>query len=220
MVCIERWSVNWSMGLRRLIQSGNCERVILKMLNESSRVMPNKPLVYVQDQSHGECDYIDCAGKKYDAKLLLNQLQGQMLGNPKNDWIASACNWFKTLLEESNNYFNVLFGLSIIEDTSLFSIIEGILKKLAEDEVGILFIPFPIVSESREEIQSFFGTDYIQAVLDALDDKYGGIIENNRFLFLYPSEDNGIYVLRNCKRCRDYIDATPLEEYISFRIEK
>lgn len=219
-MCAEQWFVNWSTYFRKLIQGGNYEDVILKMLNKSNKLFPNKPLIRIQDQSHGECDYIDSAGKKYDAKLLLNQNQGKLLGDPRNDWISSACEWFKDSLVESGNYSNVLAGLSRIEDTSLYSIIERILKNLAEDEVGILFIPFPIVFESRDEVEVHFGKDYIQAVLRALDNKYGGIIENNRFLFIYPSSDNGLYVLRNCNHCREYIDAAPLDDYIIFQIEK
>ena len=73
--------VNILEGFKTIIKSGNYEKIILEIMNNSNKMFPNK-YIHQHNQSHGECDFVDVvSGEKYDAKLPLCKAQGKLLGS-------------------------------------------------------------------------------------------------------------------------------------------
>ena len=66
---------------KKIIQSGNYEKLIYTLLNASTKLFPHN-FEYVEQQAKGECDFIDKTnGRKYDAKLPFTRDQGKMIGS-------------------------------------------------------------------------------------------------------------------------------------------
>ena len=69
--------VTISEKFKKIIQSGNYEKLVHSLLNLSTKLFPNE-IKYIENQSCGECDYIDEKnGEKYDAKLPISKAQGK-----------------------------------------------------------------------------------------------------------------------------------------------
>lgn len=63
-------------SFKTLIKSGNYEKLILDIMNASTKIFPNQ-YEHVENQSNGECDFIDISTrKKYDVKLLSIKSKG------------------------------------------------------------------------------------------------------------------------------------------------
>lgn len=93
-------------AFRNLFKRQRYELFLLTILNRSKVLIKNLPLEYNPKQSKGECDFVYRIKKgeeviivdKYEAKLLLDDEQGALLGERKNDIMK----WFQSMRDEEN----------------------------------------------------------------------------------------------------------------------
>ena len=141
-------AISVSNEFRDLIKNGNYEKYILLILQASQVIFSGKQFHFVDKQSHGECDYIDQNGVKYDAKLIFNKKQGALLGDPKNDLVK----WIEEMKNESIEFSRCIEqrDLSLVRSTQLYNIMKNRIESTKEDENPILFIPFQIVDDCED----------------------------------------------------------------------
>lgn len=199
-------------SFRSLIQTGNYEKYVHAIINRSEVIFRSLRFETIKKQSHGESDFIDNNGQKYDAKLLFDKRQGALVGDPRNE----LTEWLEEMLNEKTEFSKCIKqrDLSTIVNTKLYSIMKERLKTVKLDEHAILFIPFPIVDEYKGSVFLQFATDFLQAVYNRL--RAEGKIGSRRVYFIYPSGDPHEYVLRDENHHREYIQCKELEDFISY----
>ena len=196
-----------------MIQQKKYEEYVLIMLNRSNIIFPNNSFCRIKDQSNGECDYLDCNGKKYDAKLLIDKHQGQLLG----DQNIAFREWVEDVKSEINEFYNVAksgdFGS--VSKTRLFNIMVARLNALKEDENAIFFVPFPLVDDFDGSFSAGLVFDFIDCVYSQL--KKENKIGARAIYFIYPSR-LGKWVLRDQMGNREYISVPELDSFATFSL--
>ena len=204
--------ITFTDAFRNLIKAHRYEEYVLSIINKSAKIFRGNAFKSVREQSHGECDFIDKQGKKYDAKLLFNEEQGRLIGDNSND----LQQWLQEMMDERAEFAESIEkrDLSYVEQTKLYSIIRERLGSIQEDENAIFFIPFPVVVDFEGAVIAQLATDFLQAVFDRLKDN--GNVGKRRVFFIYPSMESHIYVLRNENRVREFIFCPELKDFITF----
>ena len=87
-------------SFRSLIQSQNYEKYVLTIINKSEAVFSDIEFTCIEDQSHGESDFVDNSGQFYDAKLLFDKKQGALIGDPNNE----ITEWLQVMLDEKTEF--------------------------------------------------------------------------------------------------------------------
>lgn len=95
----------------------------------------------------------------------------------------------------------------------------GIMKKrllsVKENEIAVLFIPYPLVVDCRESILLQFAADPLSIAFKSLQSE--GFITCKDVLFIYPSTETGDMILRNAiSNEKEYIEAPELSEIIRY----
>lgn len=202
-----------SRDFRDMIKESRYERLVNAILNQSTVIITDTPLIHIDSQPDGEPDFIDTKGNKYDVKLLFDSKQGELVGARRFD----IKNWIESMMDESAEFSEYIYkrGEYDLSFTTLYSIMKDRITSLKEDEIGVLFCPFPIVNDKKGSIFMQHATDFLQAVYEKLVDE--NVVTCNDVLFLYPSMEKDVIVLRNGNtRTREYINTTELSKYISF----
>ena len=199
---------------RDLFKRQKYEEIILPALNRSTKLIVDLPLEHVKKQSNSEPDFVDVMGNKYDVKVLFDDPQGKLLGERKYDLI----DWFKSMQNEIEEFSEAIGArnLSIVKNMKLYDVMRSRLESVDEDEIAILFIPYPIGYDSQN--QSFIqgATDFLQAVYDQLHDS----VKCKKVYFLYPSLEEDVYVLRDAQtRAREFVVAPELRNIIKYKVK-
>lgn len=200
-------------SFRDLFKNQKYEELVLLIINKSNNIFAGKEFSSVAEQAHGECDFIDNKGNKYDVKVVLNEEQGRLLGARSNDIRL----WIQDVYDESNEYYEKCIqsrDLSFITETKFYKVMKERFESLAEDENGIMFIPFPITVDIKGSIALQFAVDFLQAVYSQLVDE--GVVRGREMYFIYPSDSKNVFILRDGYYHREYIMAPELEDYVSF----
>lgn len=199
-------------AFRDLIKAHNYEKYVLAIINRSTVIFQNLSFSPVSSQSHGECDFLDSQGQKYDAKLVFDNKQGQLIGDSKNDLL----DWLNSMLDEKTEFSESIHkrDLTLVANTKLYRIMKERIKSVETDESAILFIPFPIVDDFQGSVFLQFATDFLQAVYDRLVDD--GVVICQDIYFIYPSSKPHIYILRDSNRKREYIRCDELKDFILY----
>lgn len=208
-----RHEISISEEFRELFKRQQYEKYVYMIICRSKLLFKGKSFERIEYQSHGECDFKDEYGNKYDVKLLFNKKQGAMIGERKNDII----NWLKAMDEERAQFSGCIMSrnLSLIVDTQLYKITKERLLTVSQDEDAIFFIPFPIVIDCQNVMFMQFASDYLQVVYDKLEDE--GLVGERKLYFIYPSVEPETFVLRSGNsRKREYIKVPELRNIISF----
>lgn len=200
---------------RDLLKRQKYEQIVGIALNKSKKLIRNFPITAVEMQSEGESDYLDSKHRKYEAKLLIDTAQGALIGERKNDIKL----WIQSMIKEAAEFSECLRArdLRFVKNTKLYYIMKKALKSVKNDEIAVLFIPYPIVDDYKGAIYLQLATDYLDTLYDRL------VMEKKvlckRVLFLYPSMKEGVVVLRDAKsREREYIELPELNQHISYRV--
>jgi len=207
-----RTIVTIDKSFRDLIKSGTYEKYVFTIISRSEKLFARRRFIYNVAQSHGECDFVDDQGQKYDTKLVFNKKQGQLIGDPKNQ----IQDWLQAMMDEKVEFAESIQkrDLSLVVSTELYRIMKDRLESVAADENAILFIPYPIVDDYKESVFLQFATDFLQAVYDRLVED--GVVGNRKVYFIYPSMDSHVYVLRSASRAREYIRCDELDDFIRY----
>ncbi len=210
------WQMHFIRHPRELIQSSAYEKVIHQIMNDSMRIFPDK-YHHVQNQSHGEPDFISISGnkKKFDAKLLFSNEQCQLLSKGKNELIA----WIMSVHQEINEASQKLLHnqLQNIHETTLYN---ELLSRLPSEEIQedtIYFTPYPIAPTYEESIFSQFAVDILSATFQALTENHPEKFFNKECYIIYPTIPTNKLVLRNLNRdSKEYCSAAPLSPYVTY----
>lgn len=201
-----------SDGYRNLFNNRCYEKYVYCLLGKSTEIFAGLTFTWIESQPCGECDFKDNHDVKYDAKLLIDSKQGALIGEKKNDivlWIEDTIkeiNEFPQRLQETQDY-------TFIPDTRLYKIMKERINTVNQDENVIFFSPFPLVTDSQYNYLTPFCTDYLDAVYECMMKE--GLIGNRRVYYIYHSQEQGIYVLRNDHSAREYISMPELDSLIT-----
>lgn len=207
-----------SKNFIELFQNRKYEQFVFSLMQKSKTVFPG---IYeiVQEQSHGECDFIEKnTREKYDAKLPFLPEQIKLLTdgkkhNPKiMEWIddmrkeASAFD----IMAIRNNTYN-------ITDTKLYKIMKNAVLKDKPDENVVFFFPFPIVLSIEESIFLQFATGYLKAIYNEMQMEIN--LYGRNIFVIYPSTERNKFVLRNLSEYHlEYIVYNELEKFFSYQV--
>ena len=197
---------------RDLIKAQNYEKYVLEIINRSQSIFNERHFTHISSQSHGECDFEDDQERKYDAKLILDKNQGQLIGDTKNN----LRDWLSAMLEEKTEFGESIKrrDISFVANTKLYRIMKERIGSVKADESAILFIPFPIVDDNQGSFFLRLNTDFLQAVYDKMvEDK---VVNCQAVYFIYPSMEPHVYVLRDSERNREFIRCDELKDFITY----
>ena len=192
------------------------ELIVLEFMNESKTIFPEK-YCYVEDQSHGEPDYISKSGIRYDAKLLFSTEQCKFLAKGDEELIQ----WIKSVKEELGQASRMLMNRNLrdIHTTRLY---EEMLRRLPDEDTienTIFFTPYPIVPAFEDSVFSQFASDIISVTYDALVERNPEKFINKSNFIIYPTSDCSKIVLRKLGAYqKEYSSIAPLLKYIKFGI--
>lgn len=200
--------------IKDLIKSGNYERIILDLMNASSRIFPNT-YVHIDNQSHGECDFIDSVtGKKFDAKIPIDEKQGKIIGSRNGDVSALPTELYNEALE-----FQACFSKEqkkTVNELKLFQKMKTNISKTKADENVIFFIPYPIVFDFED-----FPLIGMQDLLKKIYCEMATTIDlSQKHLYaIYISFDKKM-VLRDLETDeREYLDFPDMQCYVEYDIK-
>lgn len=184
-------------------------------MKKSKVVFPHN-YIHLENQSSGQCDYVDLStGAKFDAKLPLSPKDGKLIGSNK----GNVGNFSKIMYQEVAE-FTISPGTaanhdSLVKSLSLYKIMKNLIAKTNPDEHVIFFIPYPIV---------FDFTDFpLSGVVDILKAIYRLLNKELHFgekqiFAIYIAYDKKV-VLRNLgKDVREYIEFDDLLKYVSYEV--
>lgn len=208
---------NISDDLRRFIISGNYEKYLFQMMNDSRIVFPGNYERHL-NQSRGQCDFYDVETlEKYDAKLPFDDIEGKLI-NTESDFFE----WLKFMMKEAEEFGSQSIsnrGKYKIEDLQLYKTLAKRLKTLNEDENPIFLFPFPIVMDIEPNSDIFpvlqRCTDYLSALFRTLESN--DCIGKRMIYTVYPSYD-GKMVLRCLNtNIREYVCYKELKEIFYYK---
>ena len=127
------------------MKSSKYETLVGELMNKSQVVFPHS-YAHQEDQSAGQCDYIDAStGEKFDAKLPLSSKDGKQIGSRK----GNVGNFSKIMYQEVAEFTispgNKANHDAMVMDLSLYKTMKNLISKTNPDEHVIFFIPYPIV---------------------------------------------------------------------------
>lgn len=204
-----------SANIGELIQARTYEKIICNLMNKSTDVFPGH-YEQVIEQSNNECDFVDEFGNKYEAKLLFEESQCRMIVKG----LSYLDEWIESILKEINESSYALLNTSRadITSTTLYRELLKRLNTIRNDEVAILFIPFPIVPESEQSV-------YMQFTSNILTLTYDAICRNTKRVsigtyIIYPSAEDRKIVIRDLDNLeREFLPIDELEPYVSYSVK-
>lgn len=200
-------------AFRDLFKNQKYEQYVFMIISRSKVIFKGLEFRKIETQHNNEPDFMDQFGCKYDAKLLFNTEQGRIIGDRK----YNIKDWFDIVMEECSSYGELVNerDYSGIVETELYKITKEKVESLEPDENGLFFIPYPVSVDVRGSIFLGLCTDFLQAIYNKLvEDK---ILGDRKIFFIYPSAEEGEYVLRDTNFHREYIAVPELEFFIVFK---
>ena len=195
------------------------EEYVLNLMNRSTKVF-NGQYSKVQEQSHGECDFIDVeSNEKYDAKLPFQKEQVKILAKRKNHK-PEIQKWLSELHEEIAEFSPLEIrekGINALSNTRLYSIMKQEIDRDKMDENIVFFFPFPLGIYFKDSYFSQFGSDFLGLIYEQLKSEVS--LESRKIYAIHPSSERNIFVLRNLEtRQKEYIDYDELGKFFSYEV--
>ena len=209
-------TVRISDEFKRIIQGGAYESLILNLMNKSEKLFPHK-YKRVENQAHGECDFIDLETfEKYDAKIPFTKKQGAWIGSKNSDFEK----WIQSMLDELVKYSDIVRRREWNEEISnltLYKTMEKTIIKEPEDENIIFFIPFTIVQDSNDMIYNQFASDILTFIFDELE--RNNVVGNRKIYVIYVGMEKELVVrYMNHRGVREYFSNEELMSYIDYNV--
>lgn len=202
-----------------LFNKKNYEKYVLDLMNLSKKVFPNT-YTMVDDQSDGQCDYIDTiTNAKFDAKLPFHKDQVYLLTN-RREHAPEIEKWIKEMHDEAAEYdpFSLRDNPHYTESTKLYRIMKEQILKDKEDESIVFFLPYPISLDFKDSVVLQFATDYISMIFDEL--KKNVDLKQRNIYTIYPSSEKNCFVLRcsNNSYFREYLHYDRMEKFFYYEV--
>ena len=198
-----------------LLKSSNYESLVGQLMNKSEVVFPHS-YVHQEDQSSGQCDYIDSiTGEKFDAKLPLSRKDGKQIGSNK----GNVGNFSKIMYQEAAEFRfhpeHMASHDSLVKDLSLYKIMKDLIAKTKPDEHVVFFIPYPIVIDFTGFPLSG-AVDILKAIYRLLNKEFD--LGEKQIYAIYVAYDKKV-VLRNLgKDKREYIEFDELKRFVDYEV--
>lgn len=198
-----------------LLKSSNYEALVGRLMNKSKVVFPHS-YIHQEEQSSGQCDYIDSiTGEKFDAKLPLSRKDGKQIGSIK----GNVGNFSKIMYQEAAEFRlrpeKMASHDTLVRNLSLYQIMKELITKTNPDEHVVFFIPYPIVMDF---------TDFpLSGIVDILKAIYRLLCKELDFgekqiYAIYVAYDKKV-VLRNLgKDKREYIEFDELWQFVNYEV--
>lgn len=202
-----------------LFRNHEYERYVLYLMNESQRVFPGEYKM-VNEQSHGECDFVEVnSNSKYDVKLPFLENQLELLTDGKRHK-PQIVEWIKIMQAEASDFDPLAIRNNKdydITETKLYQIMKEAILRDRVDENIIFFLPYPISLSISGSIFLQFCTDYLKAIYNRLTED---ICLNGRKIFvIYPASEKNQFALRDLSTYHtEFIVCDELEKYFSFEV--
>lgn len=144
-------------SFRSLIQSHNYEKYVLTIINKSQEIFKGLVFTGIEDQAHGESDYVDSNGQFYDSKLLFDEEQGRLIGDPKND----LDKWLQAMLDEKLEFGKWIRErtLSFLPETKLYQVMKK--RLVTVNGMRMLSSSYRFRLRMNTEIQYFYNMQLI-----------------------------------------------------------
>ena len=204
-----------NIQFRDLLKCSKYEALVGELMNKSKIVFPNK-YIHQEDQSFGQCDFIDSVTcEKYDAKLPFSPDDGKQIGSRK----GNVGNFSKIMYQEVAEFTispgNKANHDAIVMNLSLYQTMKSLISKTNPDEHVIFFIPYPIVLDFTNFPLSG-AIDILKAIYRLLNKELN--FGEKQIYAIYVSYDKKV-VLRNLGRDqREYIECDELWSYLSYDV--
>ena len=198
-----------------LLKSSNYESLVGQLMNKSEVVFPHG-YVHQEEQSSGQCDYIDSiTGEKFDAKLPLSRKDGKQIGSNK----GNVGNFSKIMYQEAAEFRfhpeHMASHDSLVKDLSLYKIMKDLIAKTKPDEHVVFFIPYPIVIDFTGFPLSG-AVDILKAIYRLLNKEFD--FGEKQICAIYVAYDKKV-VLRNLgKDKREYIEFDELKRFVDYEV--
>lgn len=202
-----------------LFRNHEYERYVLNLMNESQRVFLGEYKM-VNEQSHGECDFVEVnTNSKYDVKLPFLENQVELLTDGKRHKPQIVA-WIKIMQAEASDFDPLVIRNNKdydITETKLYQIMKEAILRDRIDENIIFFLPYPISLSISGSIFLQFCTDYLKAIFNRLTED---ICLNGRKIFvIYPATEKNQFALRDLSTYHtEFIVCDELEKYFSFEV--
>lgn len=169
------------------------EKYVLDIMNKSKVIFPGDYKT-VQEQSNGECDYIDIkTNEKFDAKIPFEQKHMKMLAQGKKH-DPDVRGWLEILKKEADEYTRLLANKKSISELKLYDIIKNQVEKEKEDENIVLFLPYPISVSFEGGVFTQFFPNYFNDIFSQL--KRDLYLSNRKIYVVYPSSEKNKFALK------------------------
>lgn len=169
------------------------QKIVLDIINSSRVVFPGlyKEIV---EQSNNESDYVSSLGINYDFKILFKEEQCQVLAFRN----GSLVDFMNIVCAETSDIYDSFIGNNStkIDETILYKEIKRRLKLSKENEIIILFIPFPLTLEFKDSLSTIIEGDIFLFLWDFIVKNEPELVKKNEVFIIYPCLDNSI-LLRN-----------------------
>lgn len=182
-------------------------------MNKSKVIFPGD-YEMVQEQSNGECDYIDGkTNEKFDAKVPFEPKHMKMLAQGKK-YNPDVRGWIETLKEEADEYTGFLVRNNSISELKLYNIIKERVEKEREDENIVFFLPYPISVSVEGAVYAQFFANYFDDIFSQL--KRDLNLGNRKIYVVYPSSEKNKFALKQIDVCQtEYIICEELGRYFT-----
>lgn len=204
-----------SIQFRNLLKSSKYEAIVGELMNKSKVVFPHS-YIHQQNQSSGQCDFIDSfTDEKFDAKLPLSPKDGKQIGSNK----GNVGNFSKIMYMEAAQFTiqpgNTGSHEALVKGLSLYAIMRDLIAKTNPDEHVIFFIPYPIVFDFTDYPLSGI-VDILKAIYRVLSKEFD--FSEKEIYAIYVAHDKKV-VLRNLgKDKREYLEFDELSSFVDYEV--
>lgn len=202
-----------------LFNKKNYESFVLDLMNLSKTVFPNSYSM-VEDQSAGQCDYIDTVtNAKFDSKLPFQQEQVYLLRN-RREHAPEIKKWIEEMRDEAAQFdpFSLRDNPHHTENTKLYKIMRDQILRDKADENIVFFLPYPISLAFKDSVYLQIASDYISLIFETLKTEID--LKDRCIYTIYPSSEKNQFVLRYSSNSyyKEYVDYDKMEKFFSYEV--
>lgn len=202
---------------KELLRKKVYEPIILSLMNKSEIIF-REDYKYIENQSHGESDFVSSTGVYYDAKILFYNKQCQALAINKDN--------LYTFVSELQKEINEIYEAISLNDKE--RLIDSIfyremlirIKKAETMENIILFMPFACTLELSDNLESLLDSDIFSCIFKCLKEKEKELLEGHNIYIIYPNVENYIIIKRLNDDTMELVMDEAFSRYIEFKMRK
>ena len=163
----------------------------MQIINKSHYIFSEK-YNYVETQSNGESDYIgQSTQRKMDAKILFETQICHLISQGGN----KILDWLNKLSDLSSETYEIVMGnknLKKMKDTKLYIELLNRIKKIDEDEDGLILIRLCLTSKLEGSIVDYISSDVFDIIFQNLISFDLDKMLGKSIYLIYPNIENKV----------------------------